>query len=78
MEQNLLALLELIAEQDGISIAKAAKKLNLAQSQLLRLLAVLADEASVIGFEIVEVRKEPARTMLHISTHGRTWLEAQK
>lgn len=73
MDEQLLALLKLISEQGGVSTAKAAKKLRLAQSQLLRLLAVLSEDPSLGGLGLVEVKVESARTLLYLSAKGQQW-----
>ena len=72
-EARLASLLHFVAENDGASLAKAAKQLSLAQSELLRLLSELGEH----GLGLLEVRPEESRQVLHLTARGREWLDAQ-
>jgi DNA-binding transcriptional ArsR family regulator len=73
MEQQLAALLRLLADGD-VSAARAARRLDLAASELRRLLAVLGDDPVFGGLGLVEAREEGARTLLSLTPAGRDWL----
>jgi DNA-binding MarR family transcriptional regulator len=74
-EDVALALLRLLAEEDGLSPPRAAKKLGLGASELQRLLVALGDDPRFDGLGLVERREEPhrdgTRTRLWLSAHGR-------
>lgn len=53
MDAQAEALLQLVYEQEGLSIARAAKSLRLGQSQLLRLIAELGNSG---GLGLIELR----------------------
>ena len=65
------ALLALVASDEGISTARAAKRLGLAQSELARLLATLGGDSGFDGLDLVAARVEGARTTLHLTERGR-------
>ncbi|MFZ5638321.1 MAG: hypothetical protein ACOY82_17225 [Pseudomonadota bacterium] len=75
-EDAALALLRLLAGEDGLSAARAAKKLGLGASELQRLLVALGDDPRYGGLDLVEAREEPhrdgARVRLWLSARGRT------
>lgn len=69
-EADLLSsIVKLVADEDGISMAKAAKKLGLSQSQLLRRLSVLGAGAAG-GDGWIEVRDD-GRPCLYLSDSAR-------
>ncbi len=67
LDERLLALLALLAEDDGASMPRAAKRLGLAASELRRLLVVLGDDAHLGGLRLVECRASDRG-------HERLWL----
>lgn len=69
-----LALLRLLADEDGASIARAAKALGLGASELHRLLVALGDDPRFGGLDLVEQRSAPARDG---RPHVRLWLTAR-
>lgn len=75
MEEALAALMHYLSAHDGASTARVARQLGLAQSQLLRLLAVLGDDAALGGLGLVEQRGQGTRSLLHLTPRGRDWLE---
>lgn len=70
LEDRPLALLALLAADDGVSVPRAAKRLGLAASELRRLLAVLGDDARLGGLSLVECRASERG-------HDRLWLTAR-
>ena len=73
-EELLVRLVRLVADQEGLSMAKSAKQLELSQSQLLRMLTVLGQDRSLAGLDWLEVRDgEPPR--LYVTSTGRRWLD---
>lgn len=75
-EEAALALLRLLAGEDGLSPARASKKLGLGASELQRLLVALGDDPRYGGLGLVEAREEPhrdgSRVRLWLSARGRT------
>ncbi len=72
-EDAALALLRLLAEEDGLSPPRAAKKLGLGASELQRVLVALGDDPRYGGLGLVEPRTEPHRD----GTRVRLWLSAR-
>jgi DNA-binding IclR family transcriptional regulator len=72
-EDAALALLRLLAGEDGVSPPRAAKKLGLGASELRRLLVALGDDPRYGGLGLVEAREEPHRD----GTRVRLWLSAR-
>jgi len=76
IEQQLAELLDFVATHDGVSTARAAKRLGLGQSQLQRLLAVLGEDDSFGGLGLLMIRESGPRRVLSLSPRGREWMEA--
>lgn len=72
-EDAALALLRLLAGEEGVSPPRAAKKLGLGASELQRLLVALGDDPRYGGLGLVEAREEPHRD----GTRVRLWLSAR-
>ena len=60
-------LLELLALEDGISAARACKRLGLSRSELQRLLVRLGDHAYLDGLDLVRVVHDDGRDTLWLS-----------
>lgn len=73
-DADLAAILVFLAAHDGASVARVAKHLSRSQSELLRLLAALGDDAGIGGLGLVESRGDGTRRLLHLSERGRAWL----
>ena len=73
-DDHALALLRLLADEDGVSSARAAKTLGLGASELQRLLVALGDDSRYEGLALVEQRVAPARDG---RTHASLWLTAR-
>lgn len=71
-EDQALALLRLLAQEDGQSIHRLAKRLGLGLSELQRLLAALGDDARFDGLDLVEQRNEGGRILLWLTAKGRS------
>jgi DNA-binding IclR family transcriptional regulator len=56
MQQAAAALLQLLVQEDGLSPARACKRLGIARSELQRLLAALGDDPALGGLGLVELR----------------------
>ncbi len=66
-----LALLRLLSEEDGQSIHRVAKRLQLSLSELQRLLTALGPDPRFDGLDLVAQREEGGRTVLHLTDRGR-------
>lgn len=64
-------LLALLVQEDGMSAAKAAKKLGLSMSQLQRLLASLSDSAALGGLNLISTTEDEGRLLLWLTPKGR-------
>lgn len=56
MQQAAVALMELLVQEEGLSPARACKRLGIARSELQRLLALLGDDPALGGLGLVELR----------------------
>jgi DNA-binding IclR family transcriptional regulator len=74
IEDRLAAVLRFIDDNDGVSVARAAKQLGLSQSELLRLLAVLGEDRSLGGLGLVALQDENSRRLLRLTADGYEWL----
>ena len=70
-EQHALALLQLLATEDGQSIHRVAKRLQLSLSELQRLLTALGRDPRFDGLDLVEQREEGGRSLLFLTDKGR-------
>lgn len=70
-EDAALALLRLLAEEDGQSQPRVAKRLGLGASELQRLLAALSDDPRFDGLDLVAARRDGERTRLWLTARGR-------
>lgn len=61
-------LLALVEAEDGLSAARACKRLGLARSELQRLLAALGPEP---GLDLVRVEEAAGRATLHLTERAR-------
>ncbi|KQY54664.1 helix-turn-helix domain-containing protein [Lysobacter sp. Root494] len=71
MEQHALALLQLLAEEDGQSIHRVARRLQLSLSELQRLLTALGQDRRFDGLDLVEQREDGNRILLWLTDKGR-------
>jgi len=72
--ERLAAVVQFIADNDGVSVSRVARRLGLSQSELLRLLAVLGEDGSVGGLGLVVARDDGPRRLLSLTQDGREWL----
>lgn len=70
-DEQAVALLRLLHEEDGQSIHRVAKRMNLGLSELQRLLAALGNDARFDGLDLVERREEGDRVLLWLTDKGR-------
>ena len=71
-DERPLALLALLAEHDGVSLPRAAKRLGLAASELRRVLTALGDDPQFGGLGVVECRRaERGHERLWLTERGR-------
>jgi len=70
-EDNALALLQLLCEEDAQSIHRVAKRLGLGVSELQRVLTALGDDPRFDGLNLVEQRLQGQRTLLWLTERGR-------
>lgn len=73
-EDAALALLRLLAQEDGQSQPRVAKRLGLGASELQRLLAALGDDPRFDGLDLVVVRRDDERTRLWLTARGHALL----
>ena len=76
MENSALQLLTLVANEDGMSIHKVAKRLGLSMSELLRLLTTLGNHPQMGGLDLVTRREDGGRDCLYLTEKGRTLCQA--
>ncbi len=69
-EDRGFALLALLAEEDGQSLPRIAKRLGLAASELQRLLMVMGDDPHLGGLDLIEQRPSERPR----GDHLRLWL----
>jgi len=67
-------LLELIVEQEGegLSAARACKRLGLSRSELQRMLVTLGEEQSLGALGLVRVEQRDGRQLLWLTENART------
>jgi len=70
-EETALALLRLLAEEDGQSLHRVAKRLGLGVSELQRLLTALGPDSRYDGLDLIEPRTDGERTRLWLTDKGR-------
>jgi DNA-binding IclR family transcriptional regulator len=70
------ALLDLLANEDGVSCARACKRLGLSRSELQRLLAQLGDSETLGGLGMVRVEEEGGRETLWLTERARSLLSS--
>lgn len=70
-EDTALALLRLLASEDGQSLHRVAKRLGLGLSELQRLLTALGPDPRFDGLDLVEQRSDGGRTLLWLTEKGR-------
>ncbi|HET9482728.1 MAG TPA: hypothetical protein VFO79_02125 [Xanthomonadales bacterium] len=66
-----LALLRLLAEEDGIAIHRATRRLGVSLSELQRMLTALGDDERYDGLGLVVAREDGERTRLWLTEKGR-------
>ena len=64
MDERLAALLALVTAEEGLSAARACKRLGLSRSELQRCLTRLGPETSIGGLDLVRVEDEGERETL--------------
>jgi len=75
-EDAALALLRLLRDEDGQSIHRVAKRLQLGLSELQRILAALGNDPRFDGLDLVERREDGERTLLWLTDKGRQLVDA--
>ncbi|HEY0503182.1 MAG TPA: hypothetical protein VGD42_06765 [Lysobacter sp.] len=70
-DDDALALLRLLHEEDGQSIHRVAKRMKLGLSELQRLLSALGDDPRFDGLGLVERRPDGDRVLLWLTDKGR-------
>jgi DNA-binding IclR family transcriptional regulator len=70
-EDAALALLQLLAQEDGQSVHRVAKRLGLGLSELQRLLSAMGSDPRFDGLDLVEQREDGDRTLLWLTSRGR-------
>jgi len=70
-EDPALSLLRLLAQDDGQSIHRVAKRLGIGLSELQRLLVALGGDQRFDGLDLVEQRQDGERTLLWLTAKGR-------
>jgi DNA-binding IclR family transcriptional regulator len=70
-EDAVLALLQLLAQNEDVSLPRAAKRLSLGTSELQRLLVALGDDPRFDGLDLVRQDREGERVLLRLTERGR-------
>ncbi|HEY0662802.1 MAG TPA: hypothetical protein VGD21_15945 [Lysobacter sp.] len=70
-DEQALALLRLLGQEDGQSIHRVAKRLDLGISELQRLLTALGDDPRYDGLDLVRQRRDGERIRLWLTEKGR-------
>jgi len=70
-DEQALALLRLLGQEDGQSIHRVAKRLGLGISELQRLLTALGDDPRFDGLDLVRQRRDGERIRLWLTEKGR-------
>jgi DNA-binding IclR family transcriptional regulator len=70
-EDAALALLQLLASDNEVSLPRAAKRLSLSTSELQRLLVALGDDPRFDGLDLVRQHREGERVLLALTERGR-------
>ncbi|MBB5192858.1 hypothetical protein HNQ50_003612 [Silvimonas terrae] len=71
MEETLIAIMALLAGQDGLSDHQVGKKLELGMSQLNRALTVLTAATQADGQALVRTQQDGKRRTLWLTEAGR-------
>jgi DNA-binding IclR family transcriptional regulator len=71
-EDTALALLHLLAQEDAVSLPRAAKRLRLSASELQRVLVALGDDPRFDGLDLVAQSHDGERVLLRLTPRGRT------
>lgn len=71
IEDQALALLQLLAQENGQSLHRVAKRLGLGVSELQRLLTALGPDPRYDGLDLVEPRVDGERTRLWLTEKGK-------
>lgn len=74
-EDSALALLQLLAQNEDVSLPRAAKRLALSASELQRLLVALGDDPRFDGLDLVRQDREGKRVLLRLTERGRALCE---
>ncbi|PZO66225.1 MAG: hypothetical protein DI635_01000 [Pseudoxanthomonas suwonensis] len=76
MDDLALRLLQLLhGSADGVSLARAAKRLDVEHSRLRRLLAVLGEDARFGGLGLVRQHDDGERIQLSLTGRGQSLIE---
>ncbi len=70
-EDAALALLQLLARNENMSLPRAAKRLSLSASELQRLLVALGDDPRFDGLDLVRQHRDDGRVLLRLTGRGR-------
>jgi len=71
-DEPLLRLLDLVAVNEGLSSARACKRLGLSRSELSRLLTALGPDPTIGGLDLLRVQHEGGRETLWLSDRARS------
>ncbi len=74
-EDAALALLQLLAQHNNVSLPRAAKRLSISMSELQRLLVALGDDPRFDGLRLVEQHHDGNHLLLRLTERGRSLCE---
>ena len=63
--------LDLVSSEEGLSVARACKRLGLSRSELQRLLTQLGADASLGGLDLIRIEAEQGRDTLWLTERAR-------
>jgi predicted ArsR family transcriptional regulator len=72
MNADCAAVLALLEQEDGVSAARACKRLGLSRSELQRCLSVLGEDESIGGLALVQIVPMQGRDVLRLTERART------
>lgn len=70
-EDAALALLQMLAQHNNVSLPRAAKRLSISASELQRMLVALGDDPRFDGLRLVEQHHDGKRVLLRLTERGR-------
>ena len=74
-EDAILALLQLPAQDNDVSLSRAPKRLNTSANELQRLLVALGDDPRLDGLDLMRQHRDGGRVLLRLTERDRALCE---